>query len=386
MVCAVPRGWPMSSPIQLAVGSEIESRHLRRTLETLGFVVVESPATDLNAEAAAMVLKGAGSLDALRRLALRSPDDRPLLLYIAADDSSAGRLAGFAAGADAVLPHHAADQEVAAQLRVFDGWHASRRRWRERVRESQFISQQLQAAYRQIELDLALASKLQASFLPRTLPAVGAARFGVCYRPCGHVGGDFYDVVRLDEHHVGFYLADAMGHGVPASLLTVFLKKAVQPKEVNGSSYRLIPPGEVLARLNRELIAQGLAELPFVTMVYGLLDSRSGQVQFARAAHPHPVYLPHDGAAQQWQTPGTLLGVFEAEYPPLERTLRPGDKLLLYTDGLAETHASTVPTAAAEPDHRPLAIQPLVDNLTERMLAGTAQKDDFTVLGLEMLA
>src|SRR5262249_21261579 len=159
--------------------------------------------------------------------------------------------------------------------------------------------------------DLTLARRLQASFLPRSLPAVGPVRFAVSYRPVGHVGGDFYDVFRLDELHVGFYVADAMGHGVPASLLTIFLKKAVQPKELSGAGYGLVPPEEVLARLTRELIGQGLAELPFITMVYGLLNCRDGRLDFARAAHPHPVYVPRDGEPQQWQTPGTLLGVFE---------------------------------------------------------------------------
>src|SRR5262249_7822380 len=147
------------------------------------------------------------------------------------------------------------------------------------------------------------------------------------------VGGDFYDVMRLDEHHVGFYVADAMGHGVPASLLTVFLKGAVQTKEVFGSEYRLLPPDEVLFRLNRDLIAQGLAELPFITMLYGLLDCRDGTLRFARAAHPYPVYLTGTGGPVEWRSPGTLLGIFDAEYPSQHRSLKPGDKLLIFTDG-----------------------------------------------------
>src|SRR5262249_27026395 len=154
-----------------------------------------------------------------------------------------------------------------AQVRVLERWHRARGQWLARAAEARQINQQLQQAYQQIESDLRLARRLQASFLPRSLPAVGPVRFGVSYRPCGQVGGDFYDVFRLDEQHVGFYVADAMGHGVPASLLTIFLKKAVQPKEVTGDSYRLVPPEEVLARLNRDLIAQKLAEMPFITMV-----------------------------------------------------------------------------------------------------------------------
>src|SRR5581483_4339325 len=178
------------------------------------------------------------------------------------------------------------------------------------------------------------------------------------------VGGDFYDVFRLDERHVGFYVADAMGHGVPASLLTVFLKKAVQPKEVSGTSYRLVPPDEVLARLNRDLIAQGLADLPFITMVYGLLDCQSGGVDIARAGHPYPVYLPRVGEPESWESPGTLLGVFEAEYPVLRRQLHPGDKLLVFTDGLPTEVAEIGqpgPVLHAAAEHRGLPIEAFVD-------------------------
>src|SRR5207237_2111537 len=120
------------------------------------------------------------------------------------------------------------------------------------------INKRLQQAYQQIDQELELAQRLQTSFLPQTLPQVPHVRFAVTYRPCGHVGGDFYDVFRLDERHVGFYVADAMGHGVPASLLTIFVKKSVRAKEISGQSYRLVPPDEVLAKLNRDLIEQAL--------------------------------------------------------------------------------------------------------------------------------
>src|SRR5262249_36702804 len=147
------------------------------------------------------------------------------------------------------------------------------------------------------------------------LPEVPGARFAVHYRPCGRVGGDFYDIFRLDEHHLGFYVADAVGHGVPASLLTVFVKKGVRAKEIIGQQYRLLPPDEVLRRLNRDLIEQGLSDNPFITMVYVLFNHRDGTLSFARSGHPYPLYLPRDGDPRLWQVEGSLLGVFDTDYP-----------------------------------------------------------------------
>jgi sigma-B regulation protein RsbU (phosphoserine phosphatase) len=322
-----------------------------------------------------------------RRLASQSLDDRPPIIYLAPDDTVAARLAGFSHGSDAVIGKSATGDEFLAQLRVLERWHKAREQWLARAAEAHQFSQQLQQAYQQIDLDLRMARRLQASFLPQSLPEVGSVRFAVSYRPCGQVGGDFYDVVRLDEDHVGFYVADAMGHGVPASLLTVFLKKAVQLKEVTESGYRLLPPDEVLARLNRDLIAQGLAELPFITMVYGLLNSRTGRLQFARAAHPYPFYLPGAGPPEEWQSAGTLLGIFEAEYPAQQRELRPGDRLLIYTDGLPKADNAAGPPAPlirAVAEHRELPIAAFVERLATDLIAGQAQDDDFTLLGLEM--
>jgi sigma-B regulation protein RsbU (phosphoserine phosphatase) len=386
----------IAAPPLLVVGSSTATRSLRGWLEPHGFAVEETagPVPGGSTGYSAVILDGrdgakADVLAMCRRVALRPLDDRPPLLYLAPDDSAAARLAGFAGGADAVISRSTGPDEFVAQLRVLERWQKARDQWVARAAEAQQINQQLQQAYQQIEQDLRMARRLQASFLPQTLPEVGPMRFGVNYRPCGQVGGDFYDVFRLDEHHVGFYVADAMGHGVPASLLTVFLKKSVQTKEVSGSSYRLLPPDEVLSRLNRDLIAQGLAELPFITMVYGLLDCRDGRVTFARAAHPYPVYLPRAGEPEQWQSPGTLLGIFEAEYPSQQRVLHLGDKLLLFTDGLPNGDSPAdrpdrLLRAAAE--HRGLPIQGLVDRVTTDLFAEQPQPDDFTLLGVEVLA
>src|SRR5206468_1490061 len=117
--------------------------------------------------------------------------------------------------------------------------------------------------------------------------------------------------------------------------------------------YRIVPPDEVLSRLNRDLIAQNLAELPFVTMVYGVANCETGEVTLARAAHPHPVVVPAEGAAATWELPGTLLGVFESAFKAQTRMLAAGDKLVLLTDGLsAETDdAQAVLTATAGLKH-----------------------------------
>jgi sigma-B regulation protein RsbU (phosphoserine phosphatase) len=203
------------------------------------------------------------------------------------------------------------------------------------------------------------------------------------------VGGDFYDIFRLDEHHVGFYVADVMGHGVPASLLTIFLKKAVRAKEIFGREYRLVPPDEVLGRLNCELLEQALAENPFITMVYGLFDCRDSTLAIARAGHPYPLYLPAVGEPELCRIPGSLLGVFETSFTVERRRLRPGDKVLLCTDGLdlagdeekGGWHERLLACAA---QHRALPVQEFVEQLARTLLEPIGQADDFTLLGLEI--
>ena len=336
---------------------------------------------------------GAGAdeaLDLCRRFRGRLEDGFTPILYLADDHGPAARLACYEAGADAYLLRPFAADELLAQARALLRIKDVHDRLNEKTAEVHRINKRLHQAYQQIDQELELAQRIQSSFLPQTLPEAPGSRFAVHYLLCGRVGGDFYDVFRLDESHVGFYVADAMGHGVPASLLTIFVKKGVRPKEVFGQQYRLVPPGEVLGRLNKELIDQQLSDTPFITMAYGLLNHREGTLTFARAGHPYPLYVPREGPLQLWRQEGLLLGVLDATFPTQAHPLRPGDKVLLYSDGVDTAVFEGGPPGAdsllaCAERHRALPIQEFVSRLARDLFGGAAQPDDLTLLGLEMV-
>jgi sigma-B regulation protein RsbU (phosphoserine phosphatase) len=173
------------------------------------------------------------------------------------------------------------------------------------------------------------------------MPKLDRFQFAAALRPAGKVSGDFYDIFRLDEKHYGFYVADAVGHGVPAALLTVFVKKGLQTRETAAEGYRLLPPGEVLACLNRDIISQQLADSSFITIFYAVLDAESGRLSYACGGHPPALLSSADGVRRPLLCEGALLGIFETEFATGELTLSPGDCLLLYTDGIEEAHSPT---------------------------------------------
>jgi serine phosphatase RsbU (regulator of sigma subunit) len=366
----------------------------REPLEQAGFDVALRPIAgdpDNGAPAKLIVIDGGDGDDALRlchRLRLKLHDPYVPILFLA-PRAEAGR-AGLECGADLYLPWPGEAASLIAQAQALLRIKDRTDQLAAKAAEAQRLHKRLQAAYQQIDQELELARRLQECFLPQSLPALSQARFAVEYKPCGRVGGDFYDVFRLDEQHVGFYVADAMGHGVPASLLTIFVKKGVKTKEINGQTYRLIPPDEVLRKLNHDMIDQALAETPFITMVYGLYNLHTRRLLLSRAGHPYPLYLPQGGVPALWQMEGSLLGVFDTRYHVQEHQLQPGDKLLFYTDGTDAAAFGDQPVGlgslvAAAEAHRRLPIDELVARLSTELFHQTRQSDDLTVLGMEVL-
>ena len=311
------------------------------------------------------------------------------ILCLTADTSAGKRQASFEAGADAFLARPFSPQELQAQMQALLRIKERHDRLADKTAEMIHTNKRLQQAHQHLNHELELARRIQMSFLPQSMPDVPRAAFAVHYQPCGRVGGDFYDIFRLDENHTGFYVADAMGHGIPASLLTMFLKKGVRAKEIFHNDYRLVPPEEVLQRLNRDLIGQSLAENSFITMVYALLNTQTGTLQFSRAGHPHPIFLPRDKEPQIWKITGSLLGVFDTKFSKHVCQLQPGDKVLFYTDGTELfTYDGQPPGTdsflACVVKHRDRTIGELVERVAEDFTRNAQKADDFTLLGLEV--
>ncbi len=369
---------------------------LRRLLGTSGHEVAghllgTPDPTDLAGYQLIVVEGQQGQADALefcRRVRAQLEDGFVPILLVTDDHSPAGRLAGFEAGADTYLLRPLAPGELLAQVTALLRIKETHERLARRSAEFHRINKRLQQAYQQIDQELQLAQRIQSSFLPQSLPEIANVRFAVHYLLCGRVGGDFYDVFRLDEQHVGLYVADAMGHGVPASLLTIYVKKGVRTKEVFGKEYRLIPPGEVLTRLNRDLIDQRLSESPFITMVYALFNHVEGTITFSRAGHPYPLYVPASGPLQLWQQEGLLLGIAEAQFLERTWTLKPGDKVLLYSDGIDQASSNGLTPGVSRllecsERHRSLPVREFIENVAHDLFADKSQPDDLTLLALE---
>lgn len=209
------------------------------------------------------------------------------------------------------------------------------------------LGDQLNRYFGQIDQEMRLAGRLQRDFLPREMPTIPPFSFEVLYRPASWVSGDMYDVFRVDTNHVGLFVADAMGHGVAAGLLTMFIRQALAPRRYPSPTPTIRAPAEVLEDLHHCLVRQNLPNSQFVTAVYGLLDTQTRQLCIARGGHPYPLRIRGDGTIEELRAGGSLLGLTDvpAEFVPLCVPLQPRDHVIFYTDGLEDVFLSPEPAA-----------------------------------------
>jgi phosphoserine phosphatase RsbU/P len=183
-----------------------------------------------------------------------------------------------------------------------------------------------------INNELEMAREIQLSILPQETPKILGLEIAARYVPMSSVAGDFYDFIIVDEKHVGILIADVSGHGLPAALIASMLKFALAAESPHAHD-----PARVLAGLNQSLC--GKFKHHFVTAVYVFVDMEKNSVSYAGAGHP-PLLLWRISteSASEVVENGLLLGMLPEEtYSVVEIPVEPGDKVVLYTDGILET-------------------------------------------------
>jgi len=195
-----------------------------------------------------------------------------------------------------------------------------------RVAQAQIIENE------KVEIELKNAHKIQMGILPRESPLIPGYDFCARVLPMRSIGGDFFDFIPLGNTRMGVAIGDVSGHGIPAALfmaLTVTLLRA--------EACHICSPVEVLMNVNRQLL-QYNEEGMFVTLLYGFLDTLTGEFDFVRAGHELPILYSTQGNLVEVQMePGQPLGLFD--FPTLSEqviVLEKGGTLLLYTDGANE--------------------------------------------------
>ena len=244
-----------------------------------------------------------------------------------------------------------------------------------------------------IQKELQIAQQIQTSILPREVPRLPGLAIAARYLPMSAVAGDFYDFLHLEVNQLGILVADVTGHGVPAALIASMLKVALASQSAHAAD-----PARVLTGLNQALC--GKFEDHFVTAAYLYADLDGKFIRYAGAGHPPVLFGTRStGKARSIEQNGLFLGMFpEATYQSIEMQLQPGDRYVLYTDGLPESKNATAEEFGLArclkvlDSHAHLSVAALADQLLGEISNWTAegsarlQEDDMTLVVIDCQA
>jgi sigma-B regulation protein RsbU (phosphoserine phosphatase) len=195
------------------------------------------------------------------------------------------------------------------------------------------LKREVESQKDQLEHELEVVSAVQRKLLPKQLPVIDGFKLAVHYETSRYAGGDYYDILELPDNCWGFLIADAEGHSAPAAVLMAMTCALFRSYPGSASD-----PAEVLHYLNEHLCK--VADPSFMTALYAYYDANAQAMWIARAGHPLPMIFRHsDKKAIELPCPGVYpLGIepYEIEIPVTETKLEPGDRFLIYTDGLTE--------------------------------------------------
>lgn len=280
-----------------------------------------------------------------RRLRANRREVYPYVILLTSRSETSDLSEGLDAGADDFLTKPVGAPELRARLNAGARIVAMQRELLDKTRSLGAALTEIHQLYDAIDADLDEARRLQRSLLRDRHRRFPGADVSLWLRASGHVGGDMVGVFRVSSSTVGFYSLDVSGHGVASAMVVAravgMLSDGAPYQNValvahGDGVFAPLPPAIVARRLNEQLLSELKGER-YLTICLGFLDLRSGSVQLVQAGHPNPLVLRAGGGVERIGAGGMPIGLFpDARFDGFTVQLAPGDRLLLYSDGLTD--------------------------------------------------
>ena len=274
-------------------------------------------------------------------------------------------------------------------LRKQIGLGRERRELRRRAAEEARAREEALIHLQEQEREIAEAKAIQEKLLPREIPQMPGYEIATAWQSARLVGGDYFDILTLDDQTLGICIADVAGKGMPAALLMSNLQAAVR-----GLSSLSIAPDLLCSRLN-SIVYRNTGSDRFITFFYAHLDGSTRRLAYVNAGHNAPFVVRSDGSHERLRDGGAVLGVFASRNYEMGSTqLSAGDRVILFTDGVTEA-CNPVGEEFGEArllrlleDHRTLSANELQGKIIAVVaeFSGGRWQDDATLLVLAVAA
>ncbi len=341
-------------PVLVVDDSKAQRRLLSRTLSKWGYETIEAA----SGEAALDICK-ATSIDIIISdwmmpggisgvefcKAFRALEDRQAYFILLTAQTEREVLAeGLENGADDFLSKPFSTVELRARIRAGERLIKAQRDLKDQNVVLENTLSELSVAYQSIDRDLRGARVFQEGLVPNRSLVLDQIEVSLLFQSSGHVGGDLVGYFHVNPHEIGVYSVDVSGHGVASALMTAriagFFSDFSPERNISltsvGNGFGMIPLEEACTRLNR-ILQDDRESDQYLTMALARVNLNTGTVEICSAGHPSPAVQRADGSVdfvEMWSTPIGLLD--EVEFSKARIDLGPGDRVLLYSDGLTE--------------------------------------------------
>lgn len=341
------------------------------------------------------MMPGIDGVEVCRRIRDSEQNGYTYIIMLTAKDKKEDIIKGFEAGADDYIIKPFNSDELKSRLQVGNRILTLEENLASKISE-------IQRANDVMREDIKAAASIQKSLLPEKLPGNSLLEIEYRFIPCDEVGGDMLDVFEICDNHMGMFISDIVGHGVPAAMFSVNISRTMAPVNGNASVIRTmdengvfteVQPSEVVGWLNNQFYME-LEKTLYSTMVYGIINTQTLEFTHVNAGHK-PVILVRNGKASEIESEGGLpIGISEGiEYSQSSFQLEAGDRLYFYTDGAIEKDQFTDPVKDIEDFLnfiQEISLLPLsesLDKITEMVMRNAVDGspyDDVTILGVQI--